>query len=199
MIGTNTTPFTKGRTTALKLKWDRLQGQEHGVDFERARLLHEVFVRYDRNEEQIVSFMIAVLGEYPGKRPLMFLRYVQAFDRVPVAEQWAAVGGKTMVMLSRLNGHKRRSVMTRVQKTLAKTGRLTISGSTFRIIVQEVLTTEEYQGILSEQRVTPTGGSVRQQLTTLRGFILALLRTNPDLRREMPRDVKALLGTDLFE
>ena len=190
-------PFRAGKTTRLKEQWDNLQGQEHGVDYERARLLHEVFLRLDRSEELLVGFLVGILGEYPGKRPKMFVRFVEAFEVISEPETWAAVGGKAAVLLSRTNKRKRRRVMTRVRRVLARTGRKTVSTSTFRTILRDSLGDEAYRACLLEP--TNMGTGARAQLKILKGFILALVKSDPKLKKLLTRPVKKLLGADLFE
>ena len=192
-------PFTARKTNRLREQWDKMQGQEHDVDYRRAKLLHEVLIRLDRDEDQLVSFVIAVLGEYPGKRPLMFVRFALAFDVVDDHATWAAVGGRSMILLARLKKVRRNRVMRRINKTLKNTGRTTVSRTTFRNAFRESLTDEEYRAALTERQSAPANGTTRTQLKLLRGFILTLLRGNPDLRRGMPRDVKKLLGADLVD
>lgn len=195
-------PFTPKATSSIKKKWDRLQGQEHGVDFERARLLHEVFVRYDHDLNQLADFIVGVLGEYPGKRTVMFVRFVEAFAVSDNANDWRSVGGKAMVLVSRLGSREQRKIMGRVRKTLESTGRQTVSGSTFRNIMREVVGVDRYRSALSEPHsgMAQAGAKeTREQLSTLRGFVLALLRSNPKLRKSLPDDVRSLLGADLFD
>lgn len=190
-------PFRARKTSRLKERWDNLQGQEHGVDFERAVLLHEVSLRLDRSEELLVGFLVGILGEYPGKRPKMFVRFVEAYEAIQEPETWGAVGGKAVVLLSRTNKRNRRRVMTKVRRVLARTGRKTVSTSTFRTILRESLGDEAYRACLLEP--TNMGTGARAQLKILKGFILAMVKSDPRLKKLLTRPVKKLLGADLFE
>lgn len=196
---TTLSPLTARRTTRIKERWDKLQGQEHGVDYERARLLHEVYERHEKDAAMLEEFIVAVLGEYPGKRTKMFVRFALAFETISDPEIWVMVGGKAVVLLSRTNKRNRRKTLTRVRRTLETTGRTTISRSTFRNILHEVLG-ENYRSVLTEpQSSRSNGNGAREQLRALKSFILTLMRSDTKLRKAMTPEVKAILGIDLVE
>jgi hypothetical protein len=178
----------------IKKKWDSLQSQGNLLDHDRARLLHSVWDRLQKDDALLAHFLVTVLGEYPGKRCALFVRLVNAYDLNRDQETWQMVGGSPMVMLTRLPRPIQRKILVRVRETLTNTQRTTLSTGTFRTIVRAVIGEEEYKKVLTEQRGQ---SKVRQELALLKKFLLTLLENNEDLRRGMPRKIVKALGLDL--
>lgn len=198
---TRTKTIRSGTTNRIKREWDSLQSREHGIDLERAKLLHDVYTRLGRDEALLDTFIVGVLGEYRGKRTKMFVRLALAFDKMGTSETetWNMIGGSSMVLFARVRtARQRRRVLTRVRRTLATTKRSTISGASFRTILKDVLGAE-YSSVLNEFKSGPTGGNLRFQLQILKGFVLSLVKSNPNILNEMSDDVKVALGVDLVE
>ena len=181
-------------------QWDALQGREYGIDYERAELLHKVFVRHDRNEDHLYDFIVSILGEYPGKRSKSFVRMAVAFDTLTDPEEWGTLGGVGMVKLARVTrAAKRRKVMTRVRACCHRTGRTTISTGHLRNILAQLLTADEYQQTLCEWRENNGRRSLRADMDALKAFLFTVLKNNPTLRKGLPKEVKNILGVDLLE
>jgi len=96
-----TITMSERSVTSIQRRWSALQGREFSLDFARAKLLHGVFERLDRDEENLQSFIVAVLGEH-GRRAQKFARMTVAFDEVSDIETWSKVGGSAMILLINL-------------------------------------------------------------------------------------------------
>lgn len=187
----------KRTTNRIKKAWDKLESRGNHLDFDRAKLLHEVWTRYQRNDKNLATFTVKVLGEYGGKRTLAFIRLVHAYDEIQDIETWTKLGGKGVVMLSRVRHKtKRKKLLREVDKSMERTGRTTTTIGTFRNIAQSVLGEDAYRSTLSE----PHGRSnLSVELALLKGFLIELIGKNPDLSKGMPRKVKKALGLDLVQ
>lgn len=178
----------------IKKKWDTLQSRGNLLDHDRAKLLHSVWLRLQKDDALLAHFLVTVLGEYPGKRCALFVRLVNAYALNSDQATWNMVGGSATVLLTRLSRSSQRRILTRVQETLANTQRTTLSAGTFRTIVREVIGEDSYRKALTERR----GQSrIRQELAALKKFLLTLLDHHPEFRREVPRAVVKSLGLDL--
>lgn len=178
----------------IKRKWDNLQSRGNMLDYDRAALLHGVWLRLQRDDGLLAHFLVTVLGEYPGKRCALFVRLVNAYDQNKDRETWQMVGGSPVILLTRLSRASQRRVLVKVRETLEGTQRQTLSAGTFRTIVREVVGEDSYRKVLTEQR----GQSrVRQELSLLKKFILTLLDRHPEFRQEVPKGVVKALGLDL--
>lgn len=189
-------PVIGQRTTnRIKKAWDKLETRSNNLDFDRAKLLHEVWTRLQRSDKSLAHFTVHVLGEYAGKRTLAFIRLVHAYDEIQDLDTWAKIGGKGVVLLSRVSHKtKRKKILREVDNSMQRTGRSTTTIGTFRTIAQEVLGEEAYRATLSE----PHGRSnLSAELSLLKNFLITLIGKNPDLANGMPRKVKKALGLDL--
>lgn len=184
----------KRTTNRIKKQWDALQGRGNRLDFDRAKLLHEIWNRLQKNDKNLAHFMVNVLEEYAGKRCVAFVRLAHAFDAVDDVEVWAKIGGKAVVILSHCGKVDRRRIMRKVDATLKRTGRTTLSQATFRSRCQEVLGEEKYRKALSERQ---SRSRLSLELAVLKQFILTLIGKNPDLKKGMSREVRRALGLDL--
>lgn len=190
-------PFIPTRTTnRIKRQWDKLEGRGNALDFERAKLLNEVWNRLQQDDKSLAGFLVNVLDIYKGKRTLAFIRLAHAFDAIDDVDTWTKLGGKSVVILSRVKHKtKRRAIMRRVDKTLKRTGRSTVAVATFRTFAHEVLGDENYRKALTE----PHGRSnLTAELALLKQFILTMIGTNPELEKAMSPAVKKALGLDLL-
>lgn len=181
---------------SFKKKWDQLRGREHDLSRERASLLFEVWNRLQRVDSLLQQFLVSVLGEYPGKRCQAFVRLARAYDEIRENETWVMIGGHGVVLLSRMNGHSRRVVLRKTRETLNRTGRETVTIGTFRAIIRETLGKAGYRAILTEPQQRT---ALRQELITLKDFILPLIRRFPDIEKRMTAEVRRVLGVDLLD
>lgn len=178
----------------IKRRWDNLQSRGNLLDYDRAKLLHSVWQRLQKDDGLLAHFLVTVLGEYPGKRCSLFVRLVHAYALNQSQETWQKAGGSGVIMLTRLSKASQRKVLERLDETLSHTQRQTVSLATFRTIVREVIGEDSYKKILTEQR----GQSrLRAELAALKKFLLTLLDKHPEFRREVPKPVVKALGLDL--
>lgn len=179
----------------VKRQWDKLQGRGNRIDYDRAKLLHEVWGRLQKNDKSLAHFIVTRLGEYKGKHTLAYVRMVHAYDKIDDVETWTKLGGKQAVLLSRVKSKaKQKKILSRVNKTLKRTGRSTVTRSTFREIAKDLLTPKEYDACLVE----PSGRrNVSLELSLLKQFLLTLVSEMPELEDKMPKPVRAALGLDI--
>lgn len=200
----------------IRRRWDKLRGAEHNTDFERAKLLHPVFLHYGKDTVALSSFIQVYLDEYGSSRIRMFVRFVQAYD---VTEKWAdkadaifawkALGGPSMVLLTRLNPARRRRVMRSIRETLRHTKRGVVSHAALRSRLQTILG-DAYRSIL----VAPGCGNrnknseavaaltarlelAEHDLKVLRRFLLSLLCGDKKLKQRITPEVEKILGVHL--
>jgi len=188
-----TTTLSTRSVTSIQRRWSALQGREFSLDFARAKLLHSVLERLDQNEENLRSFIVAVLGEH-GRRAQKFARMTVAFNEVSDIGIWSKIGGSAMILLVSLTPARRRKVLAKVDEALERLGRENITMGAFRNIVKRVVGERRYRETLVEPRPDTRG-----QLNALRSFILTLLRSKPSLLKGMDESVKEALGIDLVE
>lgn len=184
----------KRTTNRIKKQWDNLQGRGNRLDFDRAKLLHEVWGRLQKNDTNLAHFLVNVLEEYAGKRCIAFVRLAHAYDAIDDVETWTKIGGKAVVILSHCGKVDRRRVMRKVNATLKRTKRTTLSLACFRTKVQEAIGEEKYRKVLNERQ---NRGRLKLELSILKQFILTMLGKHPDLKKGMSREVKRALGLDL--
>jgi len=176
----------------IKREWDSIQGRSNVVDFERAKLLNDTWHRLQQSDVNLAKFIVGVLEEFPGKRTSGFVRMAQAFEVIDDKDIWAKLGARSTVLLSRITGkRKRNAIMKRVDKTLDRTGRETVSEQTFRTIAKKYLGLG-YKVICCEGR--SGSGALRAELEALKGFALDMLRRDPSVKRLMSKTVKRALG-----
>lgn len=186
--------MTESECEDYRRRWDELRSTGNRLDFDRATLLLSLYERNRQDRSVLASVMVSVLDEYPGKRVESFIRMALALAVVSDESTWLQIGGHGVVLLSRLPGTSRRRIMTKVRAVLRRTGRGTISASTYRTVVVSVVGGEDYRRALTERK---RESSLRSDFTTLKLFLLTLIRKDKAILRKMPRQVQRLLGLDL--
>lgn len=187
--------LNKTYTAEVRRRWDSIQAKGNNVDFERGQLLHEVWSNVlDRNDKTLGDFIITELGEFPGKSTSALVRLAHAFDAVKDQDTWRMIGGQSAVLLARI-GHTatRRKVLRKVLETTSRTGRDVVSRATFRTLLVESLGQEGYQGLLIERKAK-NAANVRAQLDACKQCLLRLVRTHPEIKKEIPASVKKMIG-----
>lgn len=183
-------------TNRIKREWDKLESRGNRLDFDRAQLLHSVYVRLQKNETSMVAFIVGQLGVTPGKRPYALTRLAETFDTINDRETWDKLGGTATGLLSRVKGKvARRRILKKVDKSLTKTGRTTTSSETFRKFAKAVIGHEAYQATLSEPKST---SRTQVELAALKAYVLTLVTKDPSIKRGMPTAVKRALGLDIL-
>lgn len=186
--------LSKSFVKRIQQRWASIQAKGNRVDFERGKLLHEVWLAHHKDEKTLAGFIVTELGEFPGKCAASLARLAPAFDAEQDEEIWRKIGGQGVVLLSRVKSEKhRKSIMRLVNSTTKNTGRDSVSIGTFRTFVQTVLG-PDYKDVLLEHR--SEGISLKVQLIALKRCIFALLQKHPELRRELPAPVRAYLKLD---
>lgn len=179
----------------LKAQWDALRGAGYTLDYERAVFLYNLLVDYlHENVNTLKKYMVVELQEYAGKRVESFVRMVHALDVDDNQEHWEKLGGKGMVLYTRVDGRRRGRVMQRVNASLKRTGRQCISEQTLRNILREVLGPETYRDLLTESRddLHPRL-NYRAQCVIYQQAILDLVGSGVIDKKQLPRELRTLL------
>jgi hypothetical protein len=183
-------------TTRIKRQWDKLEGRGNRLDFDRAQLLHTVYIRLQKNEKSVAAFIVGQLGVEPGKRPYALFRLAEAFDANSDQETWDKLGGTATALLTRVKGKvARRRILKKVDASLKSTGRSCVSSETFRKFARAVLGHEAYQASLTEPK---SGSNTKAELAALKAFVLTLIAKDPSVKRGMSQQVKRALGLDIL-
>lgn len=182
----------------IKRRWAKLRRDSHRNEYEMAKLLHEVFVRLDRNNDSLEAFIVATLEEPRGQSSRRFVRFATSFDVIGDRAEWDKFGAKGIDLLTRITAKRDRNKVVRsLNKTIERTGLGYTSHFKVRTTIQDVLGHETYRSLLIIDRRDNT--QQQQDLDALRQFVLDLLSKDPSLSRRMPEKVKAAIGLNAFE
>lgn len=182
---------------SIKRRWAKLRLTENRNEYEMAKLLHDVFVRLDRNADSLEAFIVATLEEPRGQAARRFVRFATSFDTVGDRSDWDRFGAKGIDLLARIESKRERNkVLRSLNKTIERTGLGYTSHYKVRTTIQDVLGLAAYRSLLIIDR---RDTSRQQDLDALRQYVLGLLAENPKLARNMPEKVKAAIGLNAFE
>lgn len=201
---------TDSEATGIKERWDSLQGQGYQLDYDRAKFLHTIWEgRLNRDDKLLGAFLVAIIGEYPGKRCARLIRLAKAYDQNRNVDTWRMIGAGPVTMLVRLAPREQRKILTKIRQTLRSTGRSVVHVGTFRLIARAILGQAQYNKALVERNTGGSAlrrqvdklqkevGSLKTELVAYKADLLALIRQDPTVVRRLSKPVRSGLGIDL--
>jgi len=179
---------------SLKAEWDTLRLDGHNVDYRRAVYLRKVRDKYlHHNMESLRGFIGAALEE-GGKRASAHVRMVVALDVDDHEDHWSKLGGRSMILMTRVDGRRRSRIWTRVNAARKRGNSETLSENTFRNILREILGENAYRDLLTERKQSHPHYNYRAQCVTYQQELFRLINNGQLNKRHLSLKVRMLLG-----
>lgn len=182
----------------LEREWRDISRTGNYGDFLSGQYLDGVLRLLSNKEEQLRRFIRAILRERHGKRISKLVRFARAHRSIPEQATWIRLGGRSVVVLSRVDGRTRPRILRLVEEHCEKRGHHTMSEGAFRALLVDALGADAYARLRIEEpnsRNETLVEAARQGAVAIRNLrnILDLL---PALAVHLDDEGREVMGVD---